>query len=329
MARPLVGITTQFGIESVAGTAVAANRFCQSLAFMPKKKRETKPFRPRGSKYPTVNVQHKKWGEGTYEGVWCYNGSVYVFSSLLPTVSAAAIGATAAWQRVFAPNVRQEESTRKTYTFEVGSSIAVDQYSYGQLCSLDSQLSQDDLPFSGNLMARYPTINQTQTASPTTILGIPVERDDITVTLDTAFGSIGTTPLTQVAGESISLGDKWKPFWAHGGTTTFDDYTEVAPDFTYSFITPHNSQSRALVASLDTEAISYLRIKMQGAQIATNVATPVYNLIQFDIAGNLEQADDDNEQDAFAQKFTFRALDDPGNLGSPFKVTCINLLATL
>jgi len=328
-ARPLVSIITQLGVEVTPGTAVAANRIIRSLSFMPKLRRETKPFRPRGYKFATLSTPHKVWGEGNYEGVGCYNGILYVCSGLLPHPTPTAVGASAAKKWTYIPNTRQEDDTRKTYTFEVGSAVTVDKFAFGQLASMEFSLTQDDVAISGNLFARKPVFNQVQTVSPTEIAARPIQRGQINVYLDTTFGSIGTTKITDAAQETISMGDKWHPTWAHNtSSSSFRDTVEVAPDLNFSFVTPHNSQSRAYLDALDTNALQYMRIECIGDQISLDGATPVLESVKFDIAGKFTQPDDDEEQDTYARKFNFQALDD-SSLGGAFKVEVVNLIAAL
>jgi len=331
MIRSNVTITTQLGIEVTPGTSVAANRIIRALSFMPRLRRDRKPFRPRGKKFSTLVTTGKEWGEGGYDGKGCYNALIYLLSGLCPAVTPVQIGATAARKWTFQPNSSQEDSTRKTYTFEVGSSVAVDQFAFGQLASMNLNLTQDDVDVTGNLFTRKPVASQTQTASPTEVVARPIQRGQIDVFLDTVYGSIGTTKVTESARESIALGDKYKPFWAHNTSSpSFRDVVEVAPPCTFSFLTPYNSQARAYIASsMDADALHYMRIQAIGDQIASDAGTPVYESLKWDIAGKFVEPDETEEQDAFSKEFHFEAVDDPTNLGSAFKVEIINLLTAL
>lgn len=329
MIRPNVTITTQLGVEVTPGTGVAANRIIRALNFMPRLRRDVKPFRPRGKKFSTLTTIGKEWGEGSYDGKGCYNALLYVLAGFLPIPTPTAVGASAAKRWTFQPSSSQEDSTRKTYTFEVGSNVAVDKFTFGQLASCQLNLTQDDVDVTGNLFARKPTYNQVQTASPTEIAARPIQRGQIDVFLDTVFANIGTTKITEVAQEQISVGDKYKPFWAHNtASNSFRDVVEVAPPCQFSFLTPHNSQSRGYFDELAANALHYLRIQAIGDQISLDGVTPVFESLKWDIAGNFVEPEENDEQDAFAKRFVFEAIDDP-TLGGAFKVEVVNLLTTL
>ena len=328
-ARSLVTITTQIGIEVTPGTPVPATRFVEAVSFMPKLRRETKPFRPRGSKYPTLNVPHKIWGEGSYESVGCYNGICYILSGLLPNPTPSQIGATAAYRRLYVPLSQQGDDARLTYTAEVGSNVKVDRYALMQLASLLFALTQDDVALSGNLFTQKPTFNLSQTVVSNRVQARPIQRGQINVYLDTVFADIGTTQVTDVAEERFTLGDKWLPYWAHNTNfPSFKTVTELAPELTFGLKMQHNAQSRAYLDSLVDDEVHYLRIEAIGEQIADNAGTPVYESVVLDAAGKWTQPDDTEEQQTYAFDYNFQALDDE-DLGGAFTVEVINLLSAL
>lgn len=336
MGRPSVTIVSQLGVETTPGTAVAANRFVPTISWMPKLKVENKEFRAQGNKYNTTSVQHKKSAGGTYEGVLDYNSVIYVLNGLtVPvTVPVAVAGSTTAKKWAYRPLSRQLDNP-KTYSVEVGDAIAVDQYAYGQLTSLTTSWGQDDLKISGAMIARTMVPNQTQTASPTAIAERPVERGQVDVFVDTAFGSIGTTQVTDPFEEEFALGEKFKPKFVHNSQfQSFKEAIEIAPSLVFSFIEEHNAQGRSRLAGLINNGtqMQYLRIKCQGIDLSTAQDNSVRELIQWDVAGKFtepEEIKDVLNGGVYGYKYNFVALDDPTGMGRPWQVDVINTLTAL
>lgn len=328
-ARSEVTITTQIGIEATPGTPVPATRFVEAVSFNPKIRRMTKPFRPRGSKYPTLNPAHKSWAEGDYESIGCYNGICYILSGLLPNPVASAIGATAARRRIYAPFSQQGDDARLTYTAEKGSNVKVDRYALMQLASMTMDLSQDDFTINGNLFALKPTVNLAQTLVTNRVQGRPILRGQINVYLDDAFEDIGTTKITDAAQERFTLGDKWMPYWAHNTDfTSFKTVTELPPELTFAVKSQHNQQSQGILDDVDAGGRKYLRIEAVGEQIALDGSDPVFEMVRIDAAVEHTQPEDVEEQSTYAFDYVFQGLDDE-DLGGAYTIEVINLLDTL
>lgn len=334
-ARPSVTIVSQLGVEVTPGTAVAANRFLPTYSLLPKLKRETKQFRSQGSKYQTTSVRHKQMADGGFEGVLDYNSFVYVLNGLtVPVATPAAIsGSTTGKKWAFRPVSRALDNP-KTFTVERGDSVAGDQFSYCQLTSLTVDWGQDDLKVSGNLFARTQTPGVTMTASPTSIAERPVERGQIDVFLDSSFGAIGTTQITDPFEEQMQLGEKFKPKFVHNTTyKSFKDGVEVAPSLVFSFMSEHNSQSRAYLADvIANDTLHYMRVKATGLDLSTAVDGSVTELVQFDLAGKFTEAEEIMDalgQGVYAYRYHFVALDDPNGMGRPWQVDVQNVLTGL
>jgi len=336
MGRPSVTIVSQFGVETTPGTSVAANRFVPTISWMPKLKIENKEFRAQGNKYNTTSVHHRKHADGTFEGVLDYNSIIYVLNGLVApvTVPAAVAGSTTAKKWAFRPLSRQLDNP-KTYTFEVGDAIAVDKYAYGQLTSLTTAWGQDDVKISGGLIAQTMVPNQTQTGGATSIAERPVERGQVDVFVDTTFGSIGTTQITDPFEEEFALGEKFKPKFVHNSSfQSFKEAIEVAPSLVFSFTEEHNAQGRSRLAGVinNGNQLQYLRIKCQGLDLSTAQDGSVRELIQWDIAGKFTQPEEIKDilsGGVYGYKYNFVSLDDPTGLGRPWQVDVINTLTAL
>jgi len=327
--RGIVNVTSQLGVETVLGTPVAANRILRSLSFMPTFERETSFFTPRGHRYPTAQLIQKEHGVGTYEGIMCYNSLLYVLCSVFAAPSPAAIGAATLAKKWSGTASTSGNEAGKSYTFETGDATAVDKYPAGLLTTLTLGLDQSEAKVNGDLITRKPTFNASQTATPTSIVARPVMRSHLAFYLDPTLGAIGTTKVAAMR-ETVSIGTKKHAVWVHDpALSSWEDVVDVPVDFTWSFIMPHNSQSRSYLDSVIAgPGMQYFRVQATGAQIDTDTATPVYESIKLDIAGKFDKPKPTDEEDVYAYEYTFRAMHDD-TMGAAFKWEIINLLTTL
>jgi hypothetical protein len=349
-------VTSQFGVEGTPGTVVAANRIVQAMTVMTKLRRTTGVSRSRSHRYEDNHQGKRVWAEGSYEGVLCYNGITYVLSSLFADPIATQFGASSAYRReYYASNA--SDVTRKTYSLQVGNAEGVDRYPYGQLASLQCNLSQDEAQVSGDIFAQQPAFNQAQTATPTKIPARPVLRRHVDVFLDATLAAIGSTQVADAFQETLSIGPKWKPVWEHnnGGSKTFRRAAPQPTVITFGFLVPHNAQSRAYCDSLLDGQMRYLRIVCTGGQIGTYESTatgamgplgsfalggaidytgvplsssPIIEQFMVELPGKIEVAEEEDADSVYARRYSFRAQQDDA-FGGIFHALLINSVGAL
>lgn len=331
MLRSGVGIVSQIGVESTAGTSVAANRYTPTLNWMLKRMIETKDFRGRGSRVPTTKVQHKKCGKGEVNGVLDYNSIIYLLSGIFPNPTPVQIGALTAYTRVYTPGVRTADSTRKTFTVEIGDETAAEKYAFCQLLGLNLAAGQDDFTVKSDAVSRYPTDNVTLTATPTEIAERPVERNDINVYIDTSNGGLGGTQVTEAFAESLDVGSKFKEVFVHNRTAgEFYDVVEIPYAAKFSFETAHNAQSRSLIAEITNNPTKWIRWEAIGASLGTHSSVEYFEKIWIDLAVKFEEPEPlENEGDPYGYKYVCQSVPDLAGLGSHLRITVVNSIATL
>lgn len=328
MLRSGVGVVSQFGVETTPGTGVAANRFTPTLNWIFARMIEPKNFRARGSRINSTSVHHKKMAQGSVEGVLDYNSLMYQLSGIFNHPTRTQIGSIGAYQGIWTPGVTSADSTRKTYTVEIGDATAVEEYNFVQLKGWDLEAGQDDFTSKSDAIGRYPEDAQTITASPTTVAERPVERNDVNLYMDDAVGSLGGTQITNAMEESLSLGDKFKEAFFHNRSAgEFEDVVETPYEPKFSFTTAHNAQSEAIVALVENNPYKFLRWEAQGALLGTHSSVDYYELIRIDMCGKFEGVEPMiNDDEPYAYKYNFTLLNN-ATLGSYMKVTNINSIA--
>lgn len=333
MASPAaVDITTQLGLESTPGTAVAANRFLPTISWMLKPRLGTQNFRARGSKVMTAKAQHKKWGEGSFEGVLDYNSICYILSGLFNNAAAVQQGTSGGYLRTYQPGVRTADTGRKTFTFEKGTASQAEKYAFGQLKSATIEATQDEAKVSGNLVAQYPTFNVTQTASPTSIGERPVQRGEIDVIVGSTLGELdsGGVAITSARQESLTIADKFREAWFHNSAKpSFTDVVELAYDCRYQFSMANDANCQTLLAAIASNPTKFIRWQAQGALIGVNGGSNVYELIQFNMAGKFAEPEPlEDDEGIYGYRFTFDLIDN-ATLGRHLEIKSINAIASL
>lgn len=327
--RGAVNYVSQFGVETVNGTLVPANRFTPTLSWMLARETEIKKFRARGNKVDSTHVVHKRMAKGAVEGVLDYNSIPYVLSGLFNDPTAVQIAALTAYTREYIPGIRTADGTRKTYSVERGDATAAEKYAFVQPMNLNIESGQDEFTVKSDLMSRFPVDNSTLTATPTVVPERPVERNDVNLYIDGTFAGLGTTLVTQALEESLSLGEKFKEFFVHNRTTPeFADIVEVPYEPTFSFSTIHNAQSRTLIAELLNNPYKFIRWQAIGASLGI-ATTERFETIQIDMCVKFDNPEIiDDEDGPLGYKYNCTMFEDT-SLGSFMKITSINSRATL
>ncbi|TLN01392.1 hypothetical protein FDZ74_15870, partial [bacterium] len=109
----------QIGIQTVAGTAVPANKKLLASSVTPGVGLEADSFRPDGNKYPSFVTLNKDWSTVDIKGKNTYNEVLYLLSSLLSEPIPTQQGATTAYKWIFGSNISAEDPG-KLLTVEQG-----------------------------------------------------------------------------------------------------------------------------------------------------------------------------------------------------------------
>lgn len=318
--------TVQVGLESVSGSAVAANKKLQSLSIAPGIKAEINTFRPMGTKYPVLAALAKELIEAKLSGQPTYSELIYPLSSVLVAGSGSSLGgAPAAYQWDFDPAAAAAD-TVKTFTVEQGSSERAHKFSYGLVTSLAFNFSRSENTMEGTMMGRDFSDGITLTAGPTAVELVPVLPKQVTVYLDDAYGSLGSTALTRPLSVKWEIADRFGPLWAlNADYASFAAIVETEPKLTVTLKMEADAAGMGLLTTMRDGDTKFMRIEAVGETISGGNA---YRL-RLDTAVKVTEVSEFSDEDGvFAIEWTFTGVYD-ADWGKVCSVRVVNKQSAL
>jgi hypothetical protein len=326
MGRGSVNITTQLGIETTPGTAVAANRKFSGIGFDLAGVLETVFYRPNGNRFNKVGVLNKVSSAGSYSGNHSYTESMYLCEGYIGTGAPAVIGTTGQ-KRIFTPATTSIDPF-KTFTIQTGDASAAEQAKYCVINSIQIALTRSGCTISGNIFGQDLDPSATLSASPTSIPLQPVSANEWAAYLDSTFGALGTTLLTDCFSVTIALPEKFIPkYVANPALASFKEVVDKAVEPTMTLVMENNSQARGIFAAMKANNLptQYVRVQCLGPAIAGGSAV---NTFLFDGAIKLKSGRELKDIDGvYGYEFVFEIVDDAA-FGAPYAVTFINSIVT-
>lgn len=326
--RSSLNQSVQIGVETTAGTAVAATKRLSSLSIEPSISVEKDNFRPSGQKFHTLSSLGKEWVEASLGGRATYDEIIYPLSSVLTTAVVTtpdAAGAPTARRWVFTPS-QTAEDTPRTFTIEHGSAVRAGRFTYGLVTEFSMSFNRESIEVGGSMMGRALTDGITLTASPTALPLVPVLPTQVSVYLDTTSAALGTTKLTRLISGEFSLGSRFGPVWVmDAANTSYVAHVETEPDLTCTLTLQADSEGMGLLARLRDGATRFLRIEAIGALLG---GTTTYRLT-IDMAVKISDTGGFSDEDGvYAIEFTALGVFD-STYAKAVEVTVVNTQTAL
>lgn len=316
----------QIGVESVAGTAVAANKKLQSLSIRPGVRTEITGFRPSGMKFKTLTAQNKEWVEAVIEGQPTYTEIVYPLSSIMEgAVDNGDGGTPEAFTWTFGI-AESDADTTKTFTVEQGSSVRAHKFAYGLVTALNFDFSRSELRMTGNMLGQSLTDDVSMTAAPDTLPLVPVLPKQVTVYLDDTAAGLGTTDLERVLNVGTEISNRFGQLWTlNAANDSWAAHIETEPTLKAKLKVEADAVGMALLETMRTGDTKFMRIEALGDVIHGAV---VYRLT-IDMALKVTNVSDFSDEDGvFAIEWEFDVVYD-ATWGKAIQVVVVNGLEEL
>jgi hypothetical protein len=328
MAIAQVYRAVQVGVESTAGTGVAANKKLDSFDLTITGQGESQIYSPVGNKRNTVVIPPgKRWTQASLEGVPTYTQMGYLLAALLkaPTITTPA-GATNTRKWLFNLSASGQDDP-KTLTIEQGNSTRAQKFTYGHLNEFGLEFSKSEVGMSGTIMGRALQDSVAITGSPTAIALQPIAPQEIDVYFaDTQAGLDGATKLAGDYSVSFKISNRFSQLFAlDSAQTSFGTIVELKPEVELSLVLDADDAGYAPLAKLTAGGKQFIRVKATGPQTEVG-QTYLFNL---DFCGAVMSYPGTGEQDgAVTVEWTFKAIED-ATWGKDFEIYLHNLLTSL
>lgn len=321
--RSAIFQSTQIGLETTPGTAVAAGKRLLSVGFSMSPNPDIKKKRPSGYKYPTLAVLNRESTELGIEGGLTYTEIVYLLAGAMKKVTPTG-ATTKTW--TFDPSTTLGD-TVATYTIEQGDSVRARKAALGLITELSFSFSREDITVGGSVIAGAMQDNITLTESPTEIALVPVMGPDVAVYLaDTYAGLAAASPLDRPISVEWSLGNRFGPAWYLNQQVGFNAYVELEPSLTLSLQMASDAEGMAFLAPMRTGSTRFLRIEATGPVIG---AGPDTYKLTLDTAVKVTDIGDFSEVEGIeAIEWQFEGFHST-EMGGATKAVVINNIAAL
>jgi hypothetical protein len=323
--NPTINQLVQIGIETTAGTGVAATKRFTAMKVEPGVRADVKTYKAAGYRFPTVASLSKEWVESALSGPLTYTEIIYALSSLIKAVTPSGAGTAKTW--AFAPTSTGGD-TRKTFTVEHGSSDRGKKFAYGLVTGLTFEFSREECTLSGAMLGKALQDNQALTAltSAAEIALLPVMPTQVALYVaDTAAGLAGATAMTRAFSAGFTLENLTGPIYPLNQSSSFTAMVETEPTGTFRLKAAVDSEGMALLTNLRAGSTKFIRIKALGDLITGSD----YYMLQVDAAIKVTKPQDfSDEQGVYAIGWDGELTHD-STWGKACEITVVNIAATL
>lgn len=318
----------QIGVETTPGTIVPANKTLLNLSLTPTASVQFNKFRPSGYKFATNEVPAKDMVQSKIDGLATYSEMVYLLSSLMSFAAPVQQTATTAYKWTHAIQTSLED-TVKTLSFEQGSSVRAHKAAYGLVTGLDFEFTRDAATFSGTMIHQALSDGIALTNAPTAIENKPIDPKHVTVYLDTASGSLGTTRLTRVLKAQLKIDSRFNPLWAvNDANSSYAAHVETLPTPQIVLLLEADSSGMGLLSDARAINTKFIRIAAVSNTFADAGTTYPYSFT-FDAAAQVSAISEFQDSDGvYAVEYTLDLVHD-ATWGKSNTCSLINKLTAL
>jgi len=316
----------QLGLESVQGTAVAANRLIKNGTFKATRRNNAKKVDSEGHRNSLAQQRGKKWTEWTCTGALGYNVAAYWGHGFYDVVSPTNPG-TGAYTYTY-QDMNGTFHTPQTFTFDTGNSLGSNsRFAFGTMADYTITINSTSCDYSVSGFGAYPTKNITMTATPTQIAPDVVHLTDCRCSFSTTFAGLGAGKLTTPKELELSVKSKYKyQLFIDDATSSIGGILEKKPEMTGKITVAEGTESDKFLSALEGSTLFYLQLLCTGGLIIAGTPN-IYRTIAYTWACFVDTEDETDDDDLFAGSYTFYGAEDTTNGDTNYVVT--NTLSSL
>lgn len=333
MPRPDVLLVNQLGVETTPGTNVTAGKRMTSIGWELSREGNYRFYRHPGNKYARTGARHRRWAAGPYTGVLDYNQIIWPLASICGHSGTPTTVDTNGKRWLFQPNPATADSS-KHYTMQQGDATAAEEAPYGTFTGLNIDFGEGDsgeLDIGGDVIAQAIDGSVSLDSVSATIADSAVSIGDVDWYVDSTYGGVGTTKITDVLRAGLNIPSKLGPKFVQN--TSYSSWRELVEgpleDAQLSLTIENNSQTRALIDAMDTDSLPlrYFQCKALGNVVGATTQQEQFKAnFACKLAGPPRTVR--NIQRVIAYELPLKLVDDP-TMGRPFEFDVVNVISAL
>jgi len=314
--------TVQIGIETTAGTPVAANKKLLATSLVPAVKVEGDAFRVIGNKYPSFAVINKEWSEASIEGRLTYNEILYLLSSLISQPTPVQQGGTTAYKWTFTSKTSAEDAG-KTLTVEQGDANSAWRAAGVKVSGLEFTFNRNEVSMTGTAIGQALETGITMTGSPTSLTPKVIFPGHLKFYMaDTQSGLASAQAMSRGFSMTWSLTDKNALAWPVGQSPVL---IESEPKLEARLSLATDTVGLGLIATMRAGSTKWFRVKAEGDLIQT----PYEHTFQIDFPGQITDVGEFSDEDGlYLVEYTLAMIHD-STWGKAFQIDVTTDVQTL
>lgn len=298
--RATISQACQIGVETVAGTSVAANKRLGSIGFNLAPSIETNAQRPMGQKYANLQILGKEWVTASIDGAPVYTELPYILSSLMSAGTVTqimdSVTPTGCYKWSFDSNAFGDDAP-KTFTVEQGSAARAAKSSGLLITDTTMEFSRSEVTLSGSAIGKALVDGITMTASPTQLPQVPVRPTEMSFYADATAAALGTTKLTRAIKGSFELSSRYGPLWVvDAALPSYAATVETEPTLQGTMLQVMDAEGMAHLTRLRAGTTMFFRFAAIGPSIYVG-ALPQTHKLYVDFAAQVSDIKEPSDED--------------------------------
>jgi hypothetical protein len=269
-----------------------------------------------GQKIASVSWVGRESSELSLRGQPAYGQLAHLFCGLLKNVSPTQLtegATTVGYSWTFTPDLNTEE-TPKTFTISLqpyveGANSRRMYVPYALVNTLTIHIpAQGRAELNGSVIGRALQTGATVISNPPSVEVVPILGKHVSVYIDNAATSIGTTKQTRVVDVEISFENRWSPlFVLDAAQESFAVHLEQPVVARLKLLMEVDQQGLEGLTQLRNNTTRFIRVDARGPLLPN--ASSTYYLFRLDMAGVVQSIGELRDQDGlFAVEYTFESV---------------------
>lgn len=298
------------------------------------------PFRPMGTKFPTLDPLGKEWSAADVSGRATFTELIYPLAMFCNTpgvghsITVVKSPATAqtgvlSYEWIFTAQ-NGSNDTPTSFTAEMGDANFGDLVTGLILTDFNIDVDRNGISLGGTGMARQFSSGVTLAGSPTAIALVPILPSQVDIYMDATAAALGTTKLTRAFSAKLSLSNRFGGIWPlDSSQASYASFVETVPDSGFELVVEADTVGEGLLTAMRADTAKFIRLEAFGATIETISSSALKYAYRQDVCAHITGEPSYGDQDGVETiTWPMKLFYDP-TWAKAFEIRLVNTLAAL